>query len=279
MIHKEGIIMPPRSIGEACGTRFGRVGSLAARLALIGAIGIVWNERAEGVPYYTVTDIGSYESFGAASRSLDDFGFISTVRRSAEMTGAELANLPTFAAGVASPYGPMPPQTQTMQPFQINDSGTVIGTLVTSVYRDGTPDYTEVGYAVRSADGQYSPFVPLAGYSGGATTHLYLSSSNQILIVGDRQDIFDVNTGTTTSIPQLIPPELLQKLSLINVDAIDDRGDLLIDSFIFSTHKTEYYILTPPGLSPPPVPEPSTLLIFAAVGALTVRTAARRKAG
>jgi len=85
-----------------------------------------------------------------------------------------------------------------------------------------------------------------------------------------------LNTGTSTSISEIIPPELLQKLTALSYDGIDDRGDILIDNW--DSKGDEYYVLTPPGLDPPAVPEPSTLLIFAAAGALAVRASRRRRA-
>jgi len=262
---------------EARRTRVVRAVMFASRLALAGAIWFVAAGRAEASPY-TVTDLGNFSwaeyPYGP---NMADFGFVNTTR---PLTSEEMANLPTYSAYLAEPpphYDP-PYRTVTMQPIAINDSGTVIGRLATSVYRDGSAVFTEVGYAVRSPDGHYAPFVPLNGYEGLPSVELTLSQANQILMLGEGGvKLVDVNTGTTTPITQVIPPELLTPYSNLIIEGFDDRGDILVRTTLnFDLKGNEYYILTPPGLDPPAVPEPSTLLIFAAAGALAVRASRRR---
>ncbi|APW61853.1 PEP-CTERM sorting domain-containing protein [Paludisphaera borealis] len=275
------------SLQETRGHHLGRCGSLAARLVLVGAIGLFAAVRAGASPYIAM-DLGRVSDMQQNGQSYDNtktgvsYAFPNTLRN---LTDAEMANLPTYTAAMQQPPPPNrndSPSTKivTMNAMRINDSGTVIGTLDRIVDRFGHTVYTDVGYTVRSPDGTYSPFVTLSAYPTSASAHYYLSQANQILITDPTATrLVDLNTGKSTSIDQLIPQQLLQNYPGIPfVQGIDDRGDIVIYADNQFTG-SEAFMLTPPGLDPPAVPEPSTLLIFAAAGALAVRTVGRRKKG
>ncbi|MDR3623185.1 MAG: PEP-CTERM sorting domain-containing protein [Paludisphaera borealis] len=275
------------SLQETRGHHLGRCGSLAARLVLVGAIGLFAAVRAEASPYIA-TDLGRVSDMQQKGQSFDNtktgvsYAFPVTVR---QLAGAEWNNLPSYTADVSQPPRPIwdhseLTKTVTMHPQLINDSGTVIGTLDTIVDRFGNSVSTNIGYAVRSPDGTYSPFVTMATAPNGAYVHLFLSQANQILALGQSSTwLVDLNKGTSTTIDQLVPQQILQNYPGIPfVQGIDDRGDIVIYADNQFTG-SEAFMLTPPGLDPPAVPEPSTLLIFAAAGALAVRTVGRRKKG
>jgi hypothetical protein len=272
-----------QSMREAGGIRLGR--TLTVRLTLVAAVGLIAAGRAEASPYIA-TDLGPVSDIQRNWQSFDNtktgvsYAFTTTLR---DLTDAEWNNLPTYSAYISQPPpptgdGPGHTKTVTMNPMRINDSGTVLGSLDTVVTRFGDTVSTNIGYTVRSPDGTYSPFVTLSTVPTAAYAHVYLSQANQILIADPTSTrLVDLNTGTTTSLDQLVPQQILQNYPLSQyVQGIDDRGDILLYARNGITGG-EAFMLTPPGLDPPAVPEPSTLLIFAAVGALAVRTAARRR--
>ncbi|MDR3621465.1 MAG: hypothetical protein P4L85_19095 [Paludisphaera borealis] len=275
--------MLTRSMQKTRGIRLGRTFALVARKALAVGVCAVAAGRAEASPYI-VTDLGSTADIQQHSPSFVNtktgvsYAFPQTVR---QLEDGEWNNLPTYSAHISQPLTPIGDgtahtKTVTMHPLLINNSGTVIGTLDTVVDRFGNTVSTNIGYAVRSSDGTYSPFVTMATAPNGAYVHLFLSQANQILALGQKTWLVDLNKGTTTSLDQLVPLQILQNYPYNQyVQGIDDRGDILLYANNPSTG-TEAFMLTPPGLDPPAVPEPSTLLIFAAAGALAVRTAARR---
>ncbi|APW63204.1 PEP-CTERM sorting domain-containing protein [Paludisphaera borealis] len=277
--------MLTRSMRKTPGISLGRTILLVARQALAIGVCVVAAGRAGASPYI-VTDLGRVSDMQQNGQSFDNtktgvsYAFPNTLRN---LTDAEMANLPTYSATMRQPPPPNwdnSPSTKivTMNAWRINDSGTVIGTLDKVVDRFGNPVNSDVGYTVRSPDGTYSPFVTLSAYPASASAHYYLSQANQILITDPTATrLVDLNTGRSTSIDQLIPQQLLQNYPGIPfVQGIDDRGDIVIYADNQYTG-SEAFMLTPPGLDPPPVPEPSTLLIFAAAGALVVRTARRRR--
>ena len=75
--------------------------------------------------------------------------------------------------------------------------------------------------------------------------------------------LFNVNTGVSTPVDQLVPPSISQQFGIAAAVGIDDRGDILVDAENLANQQDEMFMLTPPGLAPPtPTPEPSTLLFF-----------------
>ncbi|WP_168189340.1 PEP-CTERM sorting domain-containing protein [Paludisphaera borealis] len=276
--------MLTRSIQKTRGIRLGRTFVLVARQALAVGVCALAAGQSWASPYIA-TDLGRVSDMQQKGQSFDNtktgvsYAFPVTVR---QLAGAEGNNLPTYSAHISQPLTPIGDgtahtKTVTMHPLLINNSGTVIGTLDTVVDRFGNSVSTNIGYAVRSPDGTYSPFVTMATAPNGAYVHLFLSQANQILALGQKTWLVDLNKGTTTSLDQLVPQQILQNYPYNQyVQGIDDRGDIVIYADNQYTG-SEAFMLTPPGLDPPAVPEPSTLLIFAAAGVLVVRTARRRK--
>lgn len=265
-------------------------------LMVSGSAWLAIGSRLDAAPYYTAIPLGNDPSFHTDSNQIMKgvtdtqtgltYPFATTTT---PITSADLQNLPGGTVLQGATYRQEIPYT--MSPTAINGSGTVIGSIpAASGYSDPWVSQT-LGYAVRQADGRYSPFVALlpADPQVGTAGALYLSQSNQILIFDNpnlTSSLFDVKTGTTTPISQLIPPALLQQLttSASNVslgyeaDGIDDRGDILVRIYGPGSTQGEEFLLTPPGLTQPvPSPEPSTLLFFGLVaGALGVRSMLHR---
>lgn len=258
----------------------------AGRIALALCLWVALAGRSGASPYYTVTPIGNLGDIQVGTASLVNtatglsYSFVNTA---GPLTSAESQNLPAT-------YLPVNYQIQGSETFPlvrfglsataINNSGTVIGAFPT--WSASSPWTTSTqGYTVRSSNGNYSPFVTLVPSSPVGYGQLFLSQSNQILvndINGTR--LLDLNTKIMTPVSQLVPQALLQALQAnggFHGDAIDDRGDLLVDN------GRPAYILTPPGLAPPdPIPtatpEPSTLAFFGLIaGSLAVRSALGRR--
>jgi hypothetical protein len=276
--------MLKRSILVAGETRHGWLGSLAARLALIGAGVLAAAGRVDASPY-TVTDLGDWFNvhrdgtgdYYTNVKTGASYAFFTTPPD--DITSEQQASLPTATATVYGPGPSFPPATVKLQGCLINDSGTVLGYITTSIdYNSGKELTGAFGYAARSPDGQYSSFVPVSDrvHNPNETNDLYLSQANQILVNDSNGTrLADVNTGTITPIAQLMPSQILEKFPLgFGGFDIDDRGDILVEA-IGLGGMTEALMLTPPGLAPPAVPEPSTLLIFAAAGALAIRAGRR----
>lgn len=273
---------------EVCRTGLVRPASIAA---LIGAICFVAAGRVEASPYYSVTDMGrEFDVWGNDSGYYNGKTGISYefTNRPTILTDSDRANLPTYDVHLTGWPDYHEYRTVTMQQTSANDSGTVVGNLVKSMYRSNNfPIYTELGYTVKSSDGTYSPFVPLADNLDIYSSRIILNQANQILInpqgpqlngFGQTPRLLDLNTGMTTPLTQLIPPEILEHYQRgVLGEGLDDRGDILVLAYN-QNFEVEALMLTPPGLDPPAVPEPSTLLVFAAGAVLAIR-AGRRRAG
>lgn len=270
---------------EARGCRLGWVGSLAA----VVAIGLVAAGRAEASPYYMATDIGSWSDMQRIwpgyvnSKTGTAYSFWDQTTGPKLLTELGTSPLPTVTLPLPPSDHPNPGdptfQTLTMVPTTINDLGTIIGVAPTMPNLPGGPLQLplEWGYAVRSVDGRYGPFIALDPEKS-MSARVFLSQANQILVdahSGTR--LLDLNTGVTSSIQQLIPPQILRQYpNTLIAETMNSRGDILVHAS--GPSGEEAFILTPPGLAPPStVPEPSTLLIFAAAGSLALRTARRRK--
>ena len=242
--------------------------------------------RVEAAPYYTATAIGNLNDFRQDSQGLTNtqtgvsYGFATTTT---PITDADLQNLPSGTVLQGVTY--LQQMDYTMRVTAINGSGTAIGSIPTN---GGSNPWNNpiLGYAVRSPDGQYSPFVPLITPNGSDQQGdiLHLSQANQILVdsyvvgTGEQASLVDIKSGVTTPLGQLIPPALLQQFpSGFHPDAIDDRGDILVDT-VFGPQGAQAYILTPAGLAAPTAtPEPSSLLICGLIaGAAGLRSVIHR---
>jgi hypothetical protein len=235
--------------------------------------------RTEASAYYTPTYVGTPEEIGnvpvadgmVSNRATGvSYAFLQTTRdRFRSLPPGYFNELPTTQVeqGATRPVLNM----YTMRPVAVNGSGIVLGDIPVSRSSDPWRN-PAVGYAVKQADGSFSPFHQLAFY-GSYYDFPQLSDSGQILInrswsgyMGDGPMLHDVATGVETPIRDLIPPELLARYGNASYAmGIDDRGDLLFQFFGTGPSDGGVFILTPPGLdAPAAVPEPSVAWIAVA---------------
>ncbi len=272
-------------------------------LPLAFLFGLAVSERANASAYYSVTVLGDDADIKASSTGYYNtktglsYDFIS---RTTPITQADRAKAPTeqLYQGVATPIE----RTYTMQVYQTNDAGTIIGAMPSGLIRSEPESSLTYGYAVQYANGAYSDFKPLlmpTQWSVNGWGTLMLNQANQILLAnpsGLGSSLLDLNTGTTTRILDLIPQDLLDKIqkapdygSYVNIKGFDDRGDILIRAPLNGNSDWKDFMLTPPGLAAPagvpinpppptPTPEPASWMIFSlVVGVFGVRAAVRRR--
>jgi hypothetical protein len=87
------------------------------------------------------------------------YAFVTTTT---PITAADLQNLPSGTVIQGAEYPEQMPYT--MNVLAINSSGTAIGSIPNEGDLTNPWNNPTLGYAVRSSDGQYSPFVPLIPY-------------------------------------------------------------------------------------------------------------------
>jgi hypothetical protein len=193
-----------------------------------------------------------------------------------KLTQSQSANLPGVMgwAGATNSVRTFFP----MQVFAFNGDGTAIGGVPSGGSLAIPYSALSFGYAVLSPQGQWSAFTPITHDWPYAIVGLS-SQSNQILVT-DSQGSRLVNPvdGTSTPISQLVPPAILAQYAPgfggpstpfgggFSGQAIDAKGDILVQAFA-NDGKIHALLLTPPGDTEAPVPEPTTLVTFALVAA------------
>ena len=244
---------------------------------------------------YSVTDLGpnvqiksgygnngGFSAFDPATNSNIPIVFPVSIVPTA--TTSSTAVLPTNA-------GLSTTSTQSMSVFAANSLGTVIGGLPTGTGPVGT-DTLKLGYTQMQPNGTYGPFQAItspfdaAGFTTNDTnTRLLLNNQNQIFASGPSfwnaggitKDgvIIDLNAHTTTPLDSMLPASLLAKYDRFNFIGFADNGSL-IGTVGLSTDPGGPHgiLLTLPGISASPVPEPSTFMIVA--GGLGAVAFARR---
>ncbi|WP_337176587.1 hypothetical protein [Paludisphaera sp.] len=259
---------------------------------IVAAWGVVAPSRAEASAYYTPTYVGTPGEVGnvpiadgmvSNQATGTSHAFLQSTRdRLGSLPSGYFDGLPTnqVRQGATRPVL----NTYTMRPVAVNGSGIVLGTIPIHASSDPWRN-PALGYAVKQADGGFSPFRQLA-FHGEYYEFPQLSESGQILInragsggMGGGSMLHDVATGVETAIRDLIPPELLARYgNSVYALGIDDRGDLLVHLSGAEPSGGGVLILTPPGLdAPAAVPEPSgAWLAAAAIAGLAFRARRRR---
>lgn len=278
---------------------------LAGRSLMAAAFGIALTSGSSASPY-SATHVGELRDLWVTSTLNNtstgvSYPFAMTTR-SPDVD--ELLNPPT----VTREYGGDHPTTVTypMIVTAINDAGTYIGTVPAEGGDPSNPWATlSRVFTVRSEDGGYAPPIDLLPGVLASRSGMMLSQSNQILLTGldayanEKAWLYDVKTGVSKPLEDLVPPELLATYTSIRATAIDDHGNLLMHGMRPGPYPdqpwsavVDAFILTPPGQAAPSpipvpippdpshVPEPSALWIFGGVAAaLGARAIVGRRGG
>ena len=250
---------------------------LLAMLLWLGAAG-----RTKADAYYTVTDLGNNQEI---------LGYPQTIKNLAtgvsyafpnvapQLPVADLTNLPgvTLASdGSNSTFYPMIVKDS-------NSAGTALGFVPTGLNQTDLYSSVNMGYAVRSPNGQWSSFVAVSQNTEGPLPIVMLSHQANVVVAYLAQGATLINPvdGSSTPIAQLVPQSFLAQFgSTFSPSRVDDLGDI-IGIAMASDGTTHAVLLSPPGVDPliPPsaIPEPSTqaLLLWGA-GGLAARWGLRK---
>ncbi len=272
---------------------------------LVAGLFLAHGSSAVAAPMYSVTDLGPNVSVSSgyaynggftaknpATNSNVPINFPVSILPTAMTSGtAVLPSITTSASGA----GPVSMQLP-MSVFASNAQGTVIGGLPIGTGADPAQTY-KIGYTQMQPNGTYGAFQPItspfdaAGWqTNDSNTRMLLNNQNQILVSGPsfwnaggiNKDgvILDLNAHTTTPLDSMLPASLLAKYDRFNFIGFADNGSLIGTVGLNTDPGGPHGILlTLPGISPVPVPEPSTFLVVAGgLGAIAFARRFRRQA-
>jgi hypothetical protein len=245
-------------------------------LVLVPCCFVAIGARAGADPYYTVTDLGSANDVTWMSdasgqevventRTGVSYPVPNSPRKS--LSSYDPKDLP----GIYGTQGTIYPQ-RTFFPMQVidwNSQGTFIGGVPSGSSQAVPYSSLILGYAQMTPDGHFGPFQPLSQKYGAM---IQLNARNQILITNDYDFIgnrlFDANTHQFVDFSQLIAPGVLQHVGRIVPFSLIGDGAFLA-TIPGPSGSFDTALVTPPDL-PAPVPEPTTLILFAMVVGVVV---------
>lgn len=279
-------------------------GWLVAGLFLAHGSSAVAAPIAAAVPMYSVTDLGpnvqissgygnngGFSAFDPQANKAVPISFPVSITPFAATTNTAI--LPSTAVSTNSLATES--AQRLMSVFAANSQGTVIGGLPVGTGPNPS-DTLKLGYTQLQPNGTYSPFQAItspfdaAGWqTNDSNTRILLNNQNQIFASGPSfwnaggitKDgvILDLNAKTTTPLDSMLPASLLAKYDRFNFIGFADNGSLIGTAGLSTDPGGPHGImLTLPGISASPVPEPSTFVVLAGgLGAIAFARRFRRQ--